>query len=62
YMLFGGTDCRTMQEICDTAIRFMPCVMTAEQDGRMHAADENFDVDAIGKMVECYKTFIQMYK
>ena len=62
FMLFGGTDCRTMQEICKTAIRFMPCVMTSEQDGRMHAADENFDVDAIGKMVECYKTFIKSYK
>ena len=62
YMLFGGTDCRTMQEICDTAIRFMPCVMTAEQDGRMHAADENIDIDAIGKMVNCYKTFIKSYK
>ena len=62
YMLFGGTDCRTMQEICNTAIRFMPTVMTTEQDGRMHAADENIDIDALEKMIICYKTFIQMYK
>jgi len=62
YYIFGGTDCRTMQEICPNAIRCTPCILSMDQIAGMHGQNENIDVDSIGKCVECYKNFIQLYK
>lgn len=62
YYMFGGTDCRTMQEISNTAIRCTPCKLTMEQLGGMHAANENIDIDAIDGTVACFKTFLKNYK
>lgn len=62
YYMFGGTDCRTMQEIATTAIRCTPCVLTSEQLGGMHAANENIDLAALDKTVEFFKNFLKAYK
>lgn len=62
YLMFGGTDCRTMQEIATTAIRCTPCKLSGEQLGGMHASNENIDISALGETVQCFKTFITLYK
>ena len=62
YYMFGGTDCRTMQEIATTAIRCTPCRMSSEQLGTMHASNENLYVNSLGETVSFFKTFMTMYK
>lgn len=62
YMMFGGTDCRTMQEIAVTAIRCTPCKLSVEQLGGMHASNENVDVASIGETVTFFKNFLTMCK
>ncbi|MDE7372742.1 MAG: hypothetical protein K2N18_01625, partial [Clostridia bacterium] len=62
YYMFGGTDCRTMQEIATTAIRCTPCKMNSEQLGTMHASNENIDISSLGETVECFKTFLKEVK
>ena len=62
YLIFGGTDCRTMQTITPCAIRCTPCKLSAEQLASMHAANENVDVDALVGAVRFFKTFVKGYK
>ena len=62
YLIFGGTDCRTMQTITPCAIRCTPCKLSAEQLASMHAANENVDVDALVGAVRFFKAFIKGYK
>lgn len=62
YLMFGGTDCRTMQEITPCAIRCTPCRLSAEQLASMHAANENIDLSALTEGVKFFKTFITGYK
>ncbi len=62
YLMFGGTDCRIMQEIAVTAIRCTPCKLSMEQLDGMHASNESVDISSIGETVQCFKTFLTMYK
>ena len=62
YYMFGGTDCRTMQEIATTAIRCTPCKLSMEQLGGMHASNESVDVTSIGETVSFFKNFLTMLK
>lgn len=62
YLMFGGTDCRTMQEIASTAIRCTPCKLSTAQLGGMHASNESVDISSLGETVECFKNFLKMYK
>lgn len=62
YLLFGGTDCRTMQEISVNAIRCTPCKMTSEQEGTMHAANENITISALDRCVEFFRNFLMSVK
>ena len=62
YLMFGGTDCRIMQEIDVTAIRCTPCKLSMEQLDGMHASNESVDISSIGETVQCFKTFLTMYK
>ena len=62
YLLFGGTDCRTMQTITPCAIRCTPCKLSPEQLASMHAADENVDMSALVGAVQFFKTYIKGYK
>ena len=61
YYMFGGTDCRTMQEIAVTAIRCTPCRLSSEQLGGMHAANENIDITSLEETVNFFKTFLREY-
>lgn len=62
YLIMGGTDCRTMQEICKNAIRCTPCRLTTEQLAGMHASNENIDVAALAPTVAFFKEFLKNYK
>ncbi len=62
YYMFGGTDCRTMQEIATTAIRCTPCALSSEQLGGMHASNENVDIKSIEETVAFFKNFLQMLR
>lgn len=62
YLIFGGTDCRTMQEICQTAIRCTPCRMSNQQLNAMHASNENIDIKAMEDCVQFFKNFLRGYK
>jgi len=62
YLMFGGTDCRIMQEIAETAIRCTPCKLSADQLGGMHASNENIDISSLGETVTFFKNFLTMYK
>ncbi len=62
YMMFGGTDCRTMQTIAETAIRCTPCVLSMKQLDGMHASNENLDVDALDRCVGFFKRLITIHK
>ena len=62
YLMFGGTDCRVMQQIATHAIRCTPCKLSFAQLGGMHASNENVDIKSIGECVNFFKTFIRDYK
>lgn len=62
YLMFGGTDCRIMQEIATTAIRCTPCKLSMAQLGGMHASNENVDISSIGETVAFFKNFLTACK
>ncbi len=62
YLIFGGTDCRTMQTITPCAIRCTPCKMNSEQLAAMHAANENIDISSLIGGVNFFKAYIKGYK
>ncbi len=62
YLIFGGTDCRTMQTITPCALRCTPCKLSAEQLASMHAANENIDISSLVGGVAFFKTYLKGYK
>lgn len=62
YLVFGGTDCRVLQQISKNAIRCTPCPLSFKQLGGMHASDENVDIDAVTSCVGFFNNFIRNYK
>lgn len=62
FLVFGGTDCRVLQQISKNAIRCTPCPLTFKQLGGMHASDENVDIDAVTSCVGFFNNFIRNYK
>lgn len=62
YLIAGGTDCRYMQELCPTALRFTPFLVSFEEMQRCHAYDECIPIDSLADGVTFFKTFITQYK
>ncbi len=62
YVIFGGTDCRTMQEIAPCALRCAPNFLTEQQLHSMHAANENIDISSLEGGIKFYKEFIKNFK
>ena len=62
YLIFGGTDCRTMQTICNTAIRCTPCKLNKQQLASMHASNENIDIKSIEEGVLFFKNFLKDFE
>lgn len=59
YMLMGGTDCRHFHALTDSALRFSPMRMTAEQSASCHGVDENVTVQSLAEAVVFYKDLIK---
>ena len=62
YLIAGGTDCRYMQAICKTALRFTPFLVTLEEMGACHGYNERIGVDALAEGVVFYKNFISDFR
>ncbi len=62
YLMFGGTDCRVLQQIATHAIRCTPCTLSFDQLGGMHASNENVDIKSVEECVGFFKTFIRDFK
>ena len=59
YVMTGGTDARSYQEICDACIRFSPVVFGPAQMKGMHGLNENLDTYSLPGAVDYYKTLIK---
>ena len=61
YMIMGGTDCRHFHALTDSALRFAPVRMTAEQSASCHAVDENVTVTSLAEAIAFYKDLIRRF-
>ena len=61
FMLFGGTDSRTMEECVDYAFRCTPLVLSKELLSRMHGNDECVPIASLLKSVEFFEKYILIY-
>lgn len=62
YLMFGGTDCRRMQEIVPCAIRCTPCRLSPEQLASMHASNENIDIKSLVEGTAFFVEFIKNFR
>lgn len=61
FMLFGGTDSRTMEECVDYAFRCTPLVLSKELLSRMHGNNECIPIDSLLKSVDFFEKYILAY-
>ncbi len=59
YLMIGGTDSRNYKGLSDKIYRFMPCRLTSEELGLMHADDEYISIENFHKMIAFYTLFIK---
>lgn len=62
YLITGGTDCRYMQELCPTALRFTPFLVTLEEMQRCHGYDECMPIKSLAKGVEFFRNVLTNFK
>ena len=58
YLMTGASDCRYMERVSDTCIRFAPIHITQEQMDSIHGKDENVNLSALVPAVDFYKYII----
>ena len=59
YVVTGGTDSRFYDGKVDACVRFEPVKVSKEQLARMHAIDENLNINTLPLAVEYYKQIIR---
>ena len=59
YVVTGGTDSRFYDGKIDASIRFEPVKVSKDQLARMHAIDENLDINTLPLAVQYYKEMIR---
>ena len=59
YLLSGGTDSKHFVSLCPNCLRFTAYRISADQQVRCHAIDENIDLDTIPNGVDFFKNLIQ---
>lgn len=59
YVLTGGTDTKHFVQLCPNCLRFTAYKVSALQQSRCHAIDENIDLDTIPNGVDFFKALIQ---
>ena len=62
YLIAGGTDCRYMQDICSTALRFTPFLVSLEGLGACHGYNERIGVDSLAQGVDFYRNVLTNFK
>lgn len=62
YLIAGGTDCRYMQDICSTALRFTPFLVSLEELGACHGYNERIGVDSLAQGVDFYRNVLTNFK
>lgn len=62
YLITGGTDCRYMQDICPTALRFTPFLVAYAEMQRCHAYDECITVEALYGGVGFFRNVLTNFK
>lgn len=60
-LTLGGTDARTYNIVADNAYRFLPAILTEEEEGLMHSDNERISLKNYSRMIYFYKHFIQSY-
>lgn len=55
YVMTGATDSHSFACVCDNCIRFVPFVISDEQQASIHTANENVDIAALAPAVDFYK-------
>ncbi len=61
YVIYGGTDARFFNDICDNAFRFAPIELSQEQLQGAHSKDENITIDRLPLAVDFYKDVLRNY-
>lgn len=59
YLMIGGTDARHYDRLSENIYRFMPCVLTQQELGLMHAAGEYLSIENLERMLVFYDGFIR---
>ena len=59
FLLSGGTDTKHFVSLCPNCLRFTAYRISADQQVRCHAIDENIDLDTIPNGVDFFKNLIQ---
>lgn len=58
YLICGGTDCREMQRVCPTALRFTPFLISMDEMHRCHGYDECIPVESLALGVNFFRNMI----
>lgn len=61
FMLFGGTDSRTMETCVSYAFRCTPLRLSAEELSRMHGKDECVPIKSLMESVKFFENYIENY-
>ncbi len=62
YLMVGGTDSRYYHEVAKQTFRFLPCRLTAEELGTMHATNEYISHQNFENMIRFYRYVIENIK
>ncbi|MBQ1899510.1 MAG: M20/M25/M40 family metallo-hydrolase, partial [Erysipelotrichaceae bacterium] len=60
YVVTGGTDSRFWDRYVDACVRFEPVNVSNDQLSKMHAVDENLNIDTLPPAVDYYKEIIRL--
>jgi len=55
YIMNQCSDAKSMTNVCDTCLRFVPFIVTSEQVSTIHGINENVDISNLEKAVDFYR-------
>ncbi len=59
YLMVGGTDSRYYENVAKNSFRFLPCRLTAEELGTMHATNERISHENVFQMIRFYQSVLE---
>lgn len=60
-LMYSGTDARNYEPFSECVYRFMPFILTPEEQGRIHGADERVSIEALGRAVAFYSNLMKNF-